>query len=228
MSRHDIQPGQSLSSQPVGKQQILQDIVDLLSFFFWLIVFMSSYRNIWSSLCLWTNILQATLKPGAPPALLVKTQFSPTMLEQRSPACQSCPLTPMGQPLKNVETSFSFRHFLCSLPQGVGLVPTFPEMKLMNTYPLRGELRDAAGLVRSYGLLLQLFPSSWWHWCFAGHFVLTSDGLLQCLGGKGYTYFTLGIPVFGLKNQRDGQSLGQLLFSKVISFFLENINVSFF
>lgn len=93
-----------------------------------------AYRSIWSFQCLWTNIPPTTPTPAAPPAPLVRTRSSPTMLEPRSPVCQSSRPTPTGQPLRNADTSSLHSdkhwHFLRSLPHGVGLFPTFPEMKL--------------------------------------------------------------------------------------------------
>lgn len=75
-----------------------------------------AYRSIWSCLCLWTNTPPATPTPAAPPAPPARTPSSPTTLEPRSPACQSSPPTPTGQPLRNADTSSPFRQTLTFPP----------------------------------------------------------------------------------------------------------------
>lgn len=108
---HDIQPGEFCPHHTRNKRKcsIWKWNADVLPS-------LCAYRSIWSCQCRLTSTHRATRTPAAQPAPLARTQSSPTMLEPRSPACQSSLPTPMEQLLRNADTSISFRQTLIFPP----------------------------------------------------------------------------------------------------------------
>lgn len=140
---HDIQPGQSFSPHHIRRSRnvFFESEMNIFPPPF------VAYRSIWSCQCLWTSIPPATRIPAAPPVPRARTRSSPTMLELRSPACQSSLPTPTGQPLRNADTSSPFRQTLTFplLPASWGwTVPHIPRDEAKKTLVLceKGALRD--------------------------------------------------------------------------------------
>lgn len=167
-------------------------------------------RSIWSCQCLWTNIPPATRTPAAPPAPRARTLSSPTMLELRSPACQSSLPTPTGQPLRNADTSSPFRQTLTfpSLPASWGWTfPHIPRDEAKKTLvkrrkELRGHLVELDG---SRGLKSAAVSQFLVVTMFMGHFVLTGVAVCHGLGEK--SRLPLFSPLWALDGSGESKGL---------------------